>query len=248
MCDTGVAAVLTERRVFLNEPALTKEEMDVWFTPYDLKRLESYARNLVDYHVIMDMLPNIAHLVFMQKIPAELSMLQSSILIGIGLQYKSVTQLEIELGIKSSQVLSHFNKATRKISAFLMSLQDTAISATLPKPKAIEMVPLAQSLDEELADGASELASQKSELMASLALPEYAIKGTDEDWDAEIKSKKVLSTVSIKKRKEPDTPSKTPTAKWSKGQHDGKKGGGSSGDRHKGGHHKGGSKGGHKHK
>ena len=27
------------------------------FTPYDLKRLQAYANNLVDYHLVLDLLP-----------------------------------------------------------------------------------------------------------------------------------------------------------------------------------------------
>lgn len=201
------------------QPVLSKEEMDMFLTPYDLKRIESYSRNLVDYHIIMDLLPTLGRMVFLQKFPFELTMLQASIMIGMGLQYKSVTQLETELNIQSRQVLSLFNKAIRKISGFLSSVQDAAISASLPKAKPVELLPLQQSLIDDLDDGAAKIkepSSDKGDFLASLALPEYAIRGTDTDWASELSRKKGLSVVSIKKRKTPETGAKTPTAKWSK--------------------------------
>merc|ERR1712166_1081866 len=43
---------------------LTDEELGFYFTPYDLKRLESYANNLVDYHMIIDLAPAMARIYF----------------------------------------------------------------------------------------------------------------------------------------------------------------------------------------
>lgn len=37
------------------------------FIPYDLKRLEMYSRNMVDYHLIMDMVPTIARMFFLSQ-------------------------------------------------------------------------------------------------------------------------------------------------------------------------------------
>ena len=36
---------------------IPKGELDLIFTKYDLRRLDLYSRNLVDYHLIMDLLP-----------------------------------------------------------------------------------------------------------------------------------------------------------------------------------------------
>ena len=36
---------------------LTKDELQHTFTNYDLKRLDLYSKNMVDYHLIMDLLP-----------------------------------------------------------------------------------------------------------------------------------------------------------------------------------------------
>lgn len=39
--------------------------LDVYFTSYDLKRLEMYSKNMTDYHLIMDLLPLLARLYFL---------------------------------------------------------------------------------------------------------------------------------------------------------------------------------------
>lgn len=45
--------------------ALSKETLDVYFTSYDLKRLQMYSNNMADYHLIMDLLPSLARLYFL---------------------------------------------------------------------------------------------------------------------------------------------------------------------------------------
>jgi N-acetyltransferase 10 len=88
--------------------ALTALELSVLFTPYDLKRLESYANNMLDYHVILDLLPTVASLYFENRFVVDqeqhpgvedikLSAIQSSILLAIGLQRKSVEEIEVGL-------------------------------------------------------------------------------------------------------------------------------------------------------
>lgn len=56
---------------------MTRAEVDLYFTKYDLKRLEMYSDKLVDYHLIMDMLPHLAKLYFTDKMsPVKLSVVQ----------------------------------------------------------------------------------------------------------------------------------------------------------------------------
>jgi tRNA(Met) C34 N-acetyltransferase TmcA len=77
--------------------ALTSQELSFLFTPFDLKRLKSYAQNLLDYHVILDLLPTVAMLYFEKRLGEEvrLSAIQSSLLLGMGLQRKSVEVVEV---------------------------------------------------------------------------------------------------------------------------------------------------------
>jgi N-acetyltransferase 10 len=78
-------------------------------TPFDAKRLESYANNMLDYHVIIDMLPTIATLYFegrmtastvqtaseRQDLNVQLSPVQAAILLSLGLQRKTIEDVEV---------------------------------------------------------------------------------------------------------------------------------------------------------
>lgn len=75
------------------------------FSPFDLKRLESYANNMLDYHVILDLLPTLAALYFTQRFPADikLSGVQSSILLALGLQRKPVEDIQVSESLSLSK-------------------------------------------------------------------------------------------------------------------------------------------------
>lgn len=134
--------------------ALTSEELSFLLTPFDLKRLESYAQNSLDYHVILDLLPTVALFYFEKRLGNEvrLSVIQSSILLGMGLQRKSVEEVEVrghmifpshplkrsrsqaELRLPVSQALALFAKLIRKVSGKLQDIQKAAISSTIRAP------------------------------------------------------------------------------------------------------------------
>lgn len=52
----------------LYHSAISRAELESVFIPYDLKRLEMYSRNMVDYHLIMDMVPTIARMFFLNQL------------------------------------------------------------------------------------------------------------------------------------------------------------------------------------
>ena len=70
---------------------LESTEMKMYFIDHDMKRLDAYARNLVDYHLIADLVPQLARLFFQNRFGenVSLSMLQKALLVGIGLQGES---------------------------------------------------------------------------------------------------------------------------------------------------------------
>lgn len=98
------SAMFTSTTVELKAP-----ELGVTLTPFDLKRLESYANNMLDYHVILDLMPTVANLYFQKRLgavsgavnaqasegPVRLTAVQSSILLAIGLQRKTLEDLEV---------------------------------------------------------------------------------------------------------------------------------------------------------
>jgi N-acetyltransferase 10 len=116
--------------------ALTKPELDTFLTPYDLKRLDSYANNMLDYHVILDLMPTLAQLFFTGRIKdahgVQLSGIQKALLCAIGLQRKVLDDLEKELSLQPSQLLAMFVKVIRKLTTHFRHLQESAIEKTLP--------------------------------------------------------------------------------------------------------------------
>ena len=107
---------------------LTKSELLNTLTVFDLKRLDSYANNMVDYHLILDILPHISSHYFLHRLgETSLSPVQQGILAGLGLQRKSVDVLEKELSLPSSQILALFNKVVRKVSQAYRKIQQDAL-------------------------------------------------------------------------------------------------------------------------
>ncbi|EMR11402.1 hypothetical protein PNEG_00425 [Pneumocystis murina B123] len=188
-----------------NVHVITKSEIDINLSPFDLKRLESYANNMLDYHTIIDMLPYIADLYFKGRFGKDLKMtgVQSAILLALGLQKRLLEDIEKELNLPSNQVLAMLVKILRKLSSFFKDIYYKAIDNTLPierknlknqlQTHADEndnfrgFIPLKATLKEELDHLSSEMEDsikeKQRELINSLDLQKYIIKGQEEDWD-----------------------------------------------------------------
>lgn len=128
------------KRLYSTFSDLSPGELSILFTPFDLKRLESYANNMLDYHVILDLMPAVANLYFQkrlesgkgvngegQDIQLRLTAVQSSILLALGLQRKTIDDLEVSVnGYPRSYRIDHifyrsrqsFNSPYRKIWHF----------------------------------------------------------------------------------------------------------------------------------
>jgi len=90
---------------------------------------------MVDFHLVMDLVPTLAKLFFTkQTIPkgaVNLSYVQSTILIGIGLQFKKIEEIEGDLGLNSSQILPQFNKMMRKFTKIIKSVFEKEIANSI---------------------------------------------------------------------------------------------------------------------
>ncbi|KAK9959106.1 hypothetical protein ABG768_011186 [Culter alburnus] len=184
---------------------LTSAELATTFTPYDLKRLEMYSSNMVDYHLIMDMIPVVARMYFLKQLGnIGLSAAQSALLLGIGLQHKSVDELEKAIDLPASQLMGLFNRVIRKVVQFFNTLQEKAVEAEMVATKDISMEPTAQTLTEDLDDAAKEFQEkhkQEMEKIKDMNLTEYMIRGDDEEWDQVLKKAGHTAIVSIKSDK-----------------------------------------------
>lgn len=173
---------------------LTKAELDTFMSPFDLKRLESYASNMLDYHVILDLIPVIANLYFSGKLrnSIRLTGVQQCILLSIGLQRKDIDVVSQELSLPSSQLLAMFIKILRKVTTHFGSLVSAAVDADMPQAGRLGVsradasgahddeiideryAPLKVSLNDELEEGGDEamqeLRMKQREMIDSLPL------------------------------------------------------------------------------
>lgn len=209
---------------------LTREDIDAIMSPFDFKRLESYANNLLDYHVIVDLLPLISNIYFNKRTENDinLSSVQAAILLAIGLQRKDMDQISKELNLPSNQSMAMFSKIIRKFSTYFRSSLSKAIEDTMPVLEdeavnemdgVVDEVDYSAAGDEmnaEIGDEGNEvvkeLRDKQRQLIDAINLSKYQISG-DAEWDdadgdmkKAIKSKGVVSVKSKKsKRKTEDS-------------------------------------------
>jgi N-acetyltransferase 10 len=170
----------------LQAAPLTKAELDALFSPFDLKRLDSYANNMLDYHVILDMLPSIATLYFAGRLKTQLKMsgVQVALLLAVGLQRKEFSEVEKELNLSSSQLMAMFVKVIRKVATAFRGILEGAVREEMPEAMEVEddttvgnddaqasrFRPLEKDLQEELAEGGEEFLADQEERERAKAL------------------------------------------------------------------------------
>ncbi|XP_029437928.1 RNA cytidine acetyltransferase isoform X1 [Rhinatrema bivittatum] len=187
-------------------PVVSRAELLALFIPYDLKRLEMYSRNMVDYHLIMDLIPSVSRLFFLQRLgPISLSVAQSALLLGIGLQHKSLEQLEKEIELPAGQLMGLFNRIMRKVVQVFNKVQEKAVEEQMQSAKEVVMEPTFRSLNEDLEEAAKEFQEKHDEEMKKLKgmdLSQYIIRGDEEEWsDVLKKAGQNASVVSLKSSK-----------------------------------------------
>ncbi|KAH8157659.1 hypothetical protein CIB48_g10585 [Xylaria polymorpha] len=188
------------------EPApFTKESLDQILTPFDLKRLAAYANNILDYHVILDLMPRIAEPYFRGRLnEIHLTGIQKTMFLAVSLQRKDLDGIAADLSIPISQILAMFIKIAKKFATHFEGLVSGAIEASLPKDTIGVSVanasgmhddevvdrrfnPLEQSLEDELEEGGDEalkeIRQKQRELIDSLPLDQYEVEGDTPAWD-----------------------------------------------------------------
>lgn len=186
---------------------LTKTELECSISLYDLKRLEKYSNNLIDYHLIIDLLPSVAKLYFTTNLcrDCNLSVAQLSILICFGLQHKTVEVTSKELTLEPSQVLGLFIRSIAKLTKHLKKIEEQSIESSLGFNKLgdeQELNPLKESLREEMSNMAKETDANLLSLKNDLAnLDQYAIKGSENDWQKKLKGQQGIQINSNKNHK-----------------------------------------------
>lgn len=143
--DESTSAAFLKSEQTTSSP-LTKRLLNRHFSPHDLRRLDSYAANMLDYHVILDLLPTIAQLYFTGPLRQHvtLSGVQRALLLAIGCQRREVEDVGKELmGAPSSakqadstanaQMLGMFVKLVRKVSVTFRAVLEEEAAQGLPE-------------------------------------------------------------------------------------------------------------------
>jgi N-acetyltransferase 10 len=169
----------------LQATPVTKAELDALFSPFDLKRLDSYANNMLDYHVILDMLPSIATLYFTGRLKSQIKMsgVQVALLLAVGLQRKEFSEVEKELNLSSSQLMAMFVKVVRKVATAFRQILEGAVREQMPEAMEVEdegingdaltdsrFKALEKDLQEELLEGGEEFLADQEERERAKAL------------------------------------------------------------------------------
>ncbi|KAK0078837.1 hypothetical protein PV325_002045 [Microctonus aethiopoides] len=134
-------SILTNNTFNISYNTISKEIWDVYFTSCDLKRMEMYGNNVVDYHLIMDLLPSLAKLYFLNFMKnVHFSPVQASILLGLGFQHKTVDKIAEELSLSGSQLLGLFNRIIRKSVQYFNSITEEFNNNTEPVNNVMNVV------------------------------------------------------------------------------------------------------------
>lgn len=199
-------SLLDNKNVKIPSKELTQDELNIFLTPHDVQRLESYVRNQIEYRLILDLTNDLSSLYFQMRLPnAPLDALQKAILLGIGSQNKNLDNLVSEFNMPSSQILAKFYDTIKKLTKNLLQIMQKKIESEMLDEVQLnagkEFKPLDQTMDEELDEEAKKLEKkQKKELikLKKESLAQYAIKGSDTDWAKALNKSDKKSVISVK--------------------------------------------------
>lgn len=185
----------------IETPELAHSELSLWLTPFDMKRLESYAHNLLELQVVVDLVPSIALLYFGQRLRVHadgaeagtelaVSGLSAALLLAVGLQRRSLEDIAAELTLPVSQAHTLLCKAVRYIVKNLRALEKEALEREVadeaPPSRVSALAPLTENLETELmAAGREALAESKSRERGSQNVHLAADDDGDEDDEDE---------------------------------------------------------------
>lgn len=183
---------------------LSKADIDLLIKPHHMKSLEKYCHNLQDFHTIIQLIPILANLYFKDRLKdIDLPRVQEVILLSFGFQYKTAEVISKDLGLPNMQILGLLNRTIKKLTNNLSAIIEKSVAGTL-ETRDIVMEPIAEDLNEELEEAAKKIKKQHKEdalKLKDLDVSQYAIKGTEDDWDKALFSgrKTLVSIRRVKK-------------------------------------------------
>ncbi|GBM47439.1 RNA cytidine acetyltransferase [Araneus ventricosus] len=182
---------------------LSKAEIDLLIRPHQMRQLEKYCQNLQDFYAVIQLIPTLTALYFKNCLKGvSLPRTQEAILLSFGFQYKTADDVKNDLGLDISQIHGLLNRTIKKITNNLTEIIEKSVANTFENREVI-MEPVAQSLDDELEEAAKKIQKQQEQdalLLKDLDIRQYAIKGSEEEWEKVLSHRKALVSIkSIKK-------------------------------------------------
>lgn len=169
--------------------SLTQSQMEMVVSLLDLKRLESYSNNLIDFYLIRDLIPPISRLFFSKQLDerVRLSFAQCATLLGFGLQFREIEDVAQELNIEVGHCLALFTKTVKKIAKSIRETFEKEVrdefSAREAKASRLGAVPLKKS-------GGKALELEGKEVIRKLQDKDNLVKRA-KDKDLAMPSKKI---------------------------------------------------------
>lgn len=175
--------------------------LDREISKYDFRRLKSYSDNLTDYHIILDLVPTLTKLYFNGKINLNLSPLQATILISLGLQYKTIDSTSLIFPeLETNQILGIFKKIIKKTVSYMEDIMKTKINSEIKtSPSKMALNSLEGSLQDELNKAENEFKKKQRENaervkdMVNTDDLEFSIKSKDFGDDVKLSENTIIS-------------------------------------------------------
>ncbi|CAI5439196.1 unnamed protein product [Caenorhabditis angaria] len=182
-----------------NQVLSKKSEISMFLSDSDLRRMHLYGRNMVDSHIITDLLGIVAKLYFEKRLPGELKLAvtQSAILLARGAQKKGFEEISKELDLPANQIFALLTKSIRRIGDYFDGLCELEVRERLDggdaekniaSEQVLKAVPLAD-LEDELETAAQEIRDRqirdKKALLAELGkdMKKYEILSDQKDLE-----------------------------------------------------------------
>lgn len=171
-----VRAMKNNKDKSIDRQVITKEELNKFFlTSRKLAILELYSKTLVDYHQVIPLMFRLSKLYFLDWLPesVDLSAVQATILLAIGIQGRSVNQTAAQLNLEPTQLLGLFNRSVKKLEAALLTIEEKAIEEEVDQDICPEigqtedltrLEPMKVSLDYELNKEAKKMKKKQKKL------------------------------------------------------------------------------------
>jgi N-acetyltransferase 10 len=172
---------------------------------------------MLDYHVILDLLPTLSALYFKRRLIApksesgptsdgsprernvKLSSLQRAMLLAIGLQRKTIEEAGEELTLQPNQVLAEFAKIIKKSCAVLQLIQRAAVVNEMPQIAKLSVDDDAmggqlERMDDELEEAAKEV---RRELRAQNAADKEMIDASGVDGQKKARQREFINSLDL---------------------------------------------------